>query len=737
MDHVTKSHPLIPNVSTAPDEDTVEVKSNTNAASQTLSIQPTTNNEINAMPDCEISQNLILVDKICSNKTTQLELTNNHDNNNVSFKINTSTYDKMLSHFQENQFSKAEQVMTELYADPIIPRSLVQKVSLKFQEFYHQSIDDLKKYLEGLFTDDEKVNCAINLFKKSFNKINTEHKAMMHLEKRGVLIKPEIKLVKTVLQLRRINLRKTYKKVKINIITVPMKKLLKQFLELPNVFQTIKEYMDEKETELYSSPSIVSSMLHGENWRKIKSKYSDKLVLPLSIYTDDYEINNPLRSHKCLRKMTGIYYSISCLPSEFAGQLKNWFLAQKHKQQDYNCFHTSANKKFFNNLSEEIKELQKEGIVVSVNGQKYHIFFHLAQLLGDNLALNQILGFNSTFNATYYCRICRASKKVYRQQLVENARLLRTQTNYPKDVASLSHGVKEKSVFFDVFNMFDSPTMDPFHDKEEGGYRYIMREVLYDLIYKKKYFTINYLNERISGYNIDKSSGVNIPPPITTNIKQLKKKYFILSGSEMSWLVMNLSILVSHLIDPDDKTWKLYIMTRKINCIIMSSSFNKETRPKELTKLIKDHHSYHHLYLQLFNTHLVPKLHFWLHIPRNMIKHGSIRGLSTIRGEAKHRFFKQVARSITSRKCPAYTLSVKHRLQWAHRILIQEPMLTSIVVGVKNTIYLDTIDDWSEFRDCTPINLKNPHSVYSWVNKRQLQQTMLPHIKPNQDNPYT
>ncbi|KAF7987968.1 hypothetical protein HCN44_004784 [Aphidius gifuensis] len=157
MDHVTKSHPLIPNVSPAPDEDTVEVKSNTNAASQTSSNQLTTNNEINAMPNCEISQNLILVDKICLNKTTQLELTNNHDNNNVSFKINTSTYDERLSHFQENQFSKAEQVMTELYADPIIPRSLVQKVSLKFQEFYHQSIDDLKKYLEGLFTDDEKL----------------------------------------------------------------------------------------------------------------------------------------------------------------------------------------------------------------------------------------------------------------------------------------------------------------------------------------------------------------------------------------------------------------------------------------------------------------------------------------------------------------------------------------------------------------------------------------------------
>lgn len=151
---------------------------------------------------------------------------------------------------------------------------------------------------------------------------------------------------------------------------------------------------------------------------------------------------------------------------------------------------------------------------------------------------------------------------------------------------------------------------------------------------------------------------------------------------------------------------------RKIHYITESSSFEKDVTPNELAKLIEEHHS---LYMKVFETHLVPKLHFWIHIPTVMEKHGLYRILSTIRGEAKHRFFKRVAASITSRKCPAYTLSLKHQLQWAGRILKQDPMQTRIIHGVKRLIDLNAVSDSSEFKNVIPINLANPHSNYPWI----------------------
>lgn len=144
----------------------------------------------------------------------------------------------------------------------------------------------------------------------------------------------------------------------------------------------------------------------------------------------------------------------------------------------------------------------------------------------------------------------------------------------------------------------------------------------------------------------------------------------------------------------------------------MSSRFEKDVTPNELKQLIKQHHS---LYIRLFDTHLIPKLHFWIHMPRGMIKHGLLRVLSTIRGEGNHRFFKRIAASITSRKCPAYTLTFKHQLQWAHKILKQEPMLTRIIFGVKRPVDLNTMNESPEFEDVISTGLVNPHSLYSWI----------------------
>lgn len=289
-------------------------------------------------------------------------------------------------------------MLAELYARNSLPRNAVPKLVFIFQNYYNTALKDLKQYITQYSPDTNKINLAIDIIQDSFDKLNTEHKTFKHFEARGALIKPLGVTMRTHLRIQRIQARKTYKIASTKIQTVPMKCTLKQFLELPNVFQTIIDYMNEKEKD---HGPITLSMLPGSVWKNLKLQRPGDILLPLDMYADDY----PLGSHKCKNRMTGVYFMMSCLPPQYSVQLDNIFLAQIHKQEHYSRLGESANKLIYDNLKKELRQLQQEGISIRVNEKKYQVYFQVARFFGDNLGLNQILGFNGSFNATYYCRI--------------------------------------------------------------------------------------------------------------------------------------------------------------------------------------------------------------------------------------------------------------------------------------------------------------------------------------------
>lgn len=84
-----------------------------------------------------------------------------------------------------------------------------------------------------------------------------------------------------------------------------------------------------------------------------------------------------------------------------------------------------------------------------------------------------------------------------------------------------------------------------------------------------------------------------------------------------------------------------------------------------LKKLTSEHHK---LYINLFDDVLKPK-HLLLHYLRVMQQIGPFKYMSSIRFEAKHKELKQIANAITSRKNPAYSLVMKHQLQFNCRFI--------------------------------------------------------------------
>lgn len=91
----------------------------------------------------------------------------------------------------------------------------------------------------------------------------------------------------------------------------------------------------------------------------------------------------------------------------------------------------SNDQKKFGNLStfkpfiNDLNKLAINGLQINNDGNEQKVFFRCPLIEGDNIGLNEICGFNFSFNSTSYCRICRASSVECHFMCEEDKGLLR------------------------------------------------------------------------------------------------------------------------------------------------------------------------------------------------------------------------------------------------------------------------------------------------------------------------
>lgn len=60
----------------------------------------------------------------------------------------------------------------------------------------------------------------------------------------------------------------------------------------------------------------VRNFVQCKLWRDKVKLYPNKIVISNFLYTDDFEINNPLGSHSGIHSICNIYYLFPCLPQD-------------------------------------------------------------------------------------------------------------------------------------------------------------------------------------------------------------------------------------------------------------------------------------------------------------------------------------------------------------------------------------------------------------------------------------
>ncbi|XP_058833061.1 uncharacterized protein LOC131690967 [Topomyia yanbarensis] len=594
-----------------------------------ISVPPKTKktqpNTINTLNNFKFEQNLINIQK------SAVEFTlNMHKRPNFSRRDVKDIQDATKKHYIKT--------VENIEALPII----IENPEVKYQ---------FEKYLTQL--------------KTSFDFIDTEYKLFEHLQNLGILRLPKILTLENneLKQTTTIEFRKSC------IVLNPIEYQVRSFFETDGILEKTIEH-----TKALEKSTHIEHFVNGEVWKTIKAKYEqDKssYVIPLWLYADAFEVNDPQSSHSKIDVVCGIYYNFPTIPDQYKSRLCNIFVAGAIRK-------VVINRTGVNRLVEELilpfKKLEEEGVILQLGSEHVKVRFIFSLFQGDNLGVHSLLSLSNGFNASYYCRFCRRHKVQLQRDCEEHHNFLRNVQNYDEDVAIGRHsetGIAGISAFNQLpsFHVIGNPSVDAMHDLFSNGFcRYGLLAALTYFIFKKKFLTVKQLNTR--KHLISKVSVGNnlrrMPDFEEVFDKKLKGKTVTVrsTSAEMRAFCGIFTFLVGPFIPSEDPCWNYCKNLVRTVDLILAKSFSDNSLD-ELSAMVKSHH---HQYQEIFNYHLKPKQHFLLHYPTVIRQSGPVVHMMCFRNEAKHQNFKEYAHVTSSRINISYTLCMKSCLQFSHSL---------------------------------------------------------------------
>lgn len=616
---------------------------------------------------------------------------------------------------------QANILISKLNTKPGVPRNQVDSV-----------IDDISTFLDGSFlkilkqkvintlqtcyAKNEDIRDIEDMFQSlsnPFHHLRTEHKRIIHFQSTGAYIPPETYDIDC-----RMESKNTEDGVKIHMTQItgqhiPLRNVLKKFFELPDALNSTIQYMQNVHVE----SDTIYNFIQCQRWKTVTTKFKKSdIVLPLIIYYDDWEPNNPLGPHS--EKIGAVYATVACLPPECQSKLDNIFLTLLFHCDDRKHY---GNKKTFSPLIDELIFLETTGIQVNIMAEEKKIYFVTGLLTGDNLGVHSMCGFVESFSANFMCRFCKVSKIVTEVQCIEDKSLLRTSENYYNDLAIKNTkltGIKEECVFNVVpsINIIEMPFVDEMHDCLEGVAHYSMIAILKHFLQLDRLF-LEMLNCRMSMFNYGPYDSLNKPPIIIP--ETLEKNKLKMTASEMILFVRLFGIFVGDVVHEKDEFWQLYLLLHDIFDIIQARKLPSNIGDV-LQILIKEHHE---LYLKITRQTLKPKHHFLLHYSTIFTYIGPFANISCMRFEAMHKRLKAYCTASMSRKNLLLSLAIKFQLALCYRFTANLNIVSDITTGPGDICDLSQFPSYSFFKFSLPTSFKMTSRCFymKWVEWKNIR----------------
>ncbi|XP_037558443.1 uncharacterized protein LOC119435796 [Dermacentor silvarum] len=387
-------------------------------------------------------------------------------------------------------------------------------------------------------------------------------------------------------------------------------------------------------------------------------KQSDENVIRIILYQDEFEIVNPLGSSKGHFKLLAVYMTLGNLPLYCRSRVESMQLVMLCRQKDVREF---GLQKVLQPLTESLVMLEQKGL--PINGVNHHV--RLDFVVGDNLGSHMIGGFTQSFSTSaFICRFCLLTRLEFHEKphLVGERR---TPEKYMQSLERLESsneqsdcGIVNNSPFhvlrhFHVCRSGLPPCIG--HDLFEGVVRHDLPLYIRYFVTKKRWFTYEYLNNRISTLKYSTHDLRNKPAKVPSQSDKLG------GHAIQNWTLLRLLPLYigTKVADTNDPTWELVVKLMEVTDLIMAPKITA-AQVAYLKILTEDYIVSRSILFP--SAKLRPKHHYMLHYSELIQEFGPLCHVWTMRFEGKHQYFKQCIRSSRNFKNVTKTLSERHQL---------------------------------------------------------------------------
>ena len=495
----------------------------------------------------------------------------------------------------------------ELYLLPSTTTSDIFKSFCSMLDEFHKDYTQLfLKVLKENNISSETVNselyqaiCSEDFITKCFKNTSTEHLVKKYIEESMPFAAP---------YKRRVNSHNQEKAFYAHYVSI---RSVLELLSLHSDFvaettsylregRDVNNLRDVKDGELFNYPS---PDYNAEGYLVV--------YVPFMLYSDEFEVCNPLGSAKVKHKVSAYYFSFLSLPPKYRRKRHSMHLACLVRDTVQKQV---GHAKVLEPLLKEIEEF--ENIPLICGG--IHFYPRLAFICADNLTAHCLGGFQCSFSSGYICRYCTIRYGPHRHCFDPDDFDHRTRESYvkhlgePEDNVMLRCGVGKQCCFLGKDFYFDPTTMFPLdvmHDMLEGCVPLVVTVSLSKLI-ESELLSLRLVNERLQAFSYSYCDSTN-KYSCKLTIKHLRAKKIPGTASEKWNLLIFLPLILGDLIEGENEHWNLLLRCREIADLLLAECFPR-VKLHYLSRLIS-------WFLTALNTvapdSLTPKCHFLLHYP--------------------------------------------------------------------------------------------------------------------------
>ena len=409
---------------------------------------------------------------------------------------------------------------------------------------------------------------------------------------------------------------------------------------------------------------IIEDFCDGATFRNHPLFSQDPEALQIIGYFDELEVCNPLGSHVKKHKVGVVFYTLGNIHPKFRSTYRAInlaILATKPVLEKHGI--DAVLQPFF----EDCNKLAKTGVSVCVKGANRVFKGALLAFLADNLASNELGGFKLSFSFSFHCcRTCLVVHEDMSKEFNSDRVLLRELSNHKSQCEKLNgptaahysktYGINRKSALLHVayFPFFNGGLPhDCMHDILEGVAPTEVKLLLKHCI-AQKYFALEEYNKSLVHFNYGYTESDRPVPIIQRHLQS--DKPIKSSASQILLLLHILPFLIGSKVPESDFNWKCFLLLRQIMEIVFCPVVTN-SMAVSLKILIIEHHK---AFVSLYPSCFIPKMHFLIHYPEQMLQVGPMVRTWTIRHEAKLNFFKQTT-AISSFKNITLSLANHHQ----------------------------------------------------------------------------